>query len=170
MRAPEAVLARHLDEPVRISRGADRAAALTPLLDVHERVDSLVFPHVALSLTHAGGLAFAARVDHCAGVGVDYEPWREVDMRVARFFLRPREVTAVAGPRDLLRRWTIKEALFKATPHNGDRVLTDYEINDPGAPCGVVAAAGERLRYACIDLGSGHLAVAVCEGRRDGGL
>ena len=170
MRAPEAVLTRHLARPVRISRGADRVAALTPLLRAGEEVEALVFPHVALSLTHAGDVAFAARVEGCAGVGVDYEPWRAVDPRTAKFFLRPSEVATVAGPHDLLRRWTIKEALFKATPSNGDRLLTDYEIHDPAAASGAVTAAGDRLRYACVDLGTGHLAVAVSERRRDGGL
>ncbi|HVE99468.1 MAG TPA: 4'-phosphopantetheinyl transferase superfamily protein [Mycobacteriales bacterium] len=168
---PEVMLSRRLDVPLRVSRGSDRSAALAPLLERGERLASLSFPHVALSLTHAGGVAYAVRAEGCAGVGVDYEPWRPVDMRVARFFLRPAELGSVAGPRDLLRRWTIKEALFKATPANHDRVLTDYEIDDPGADSGqVTVATGATLRYGCADVGVGHLAVAVCERRGDGGL
>ncbi|MDQ6726385.1 MAG: 4'-phosphopantetheinyl transferase superfamily protein [Actinomycetota bacterium] len=105
------------------------------------------------------------------GVGVDFEPWRpEADLRVARFFLRPTELAAVTGAAPLMRLWTIKEALYKATPDNGPCVLLDFALADPGGACGhAVGPRGEALRYAAIDVAGGHLAVAVCAlGRRHG--
>jgi hypothetical protein len=128
----------------------------------------LSFPHPALSLTHAGGLAVAVRADHPQdGLGIDFEPWcNQPDPRIARFFLRPPERSVAMGPHALLRLWTIKEALHKAVPHNVGSVLLDIELADPAAPVGrAFGPHGERLRYAGLDLGPGPLAVAVCVGR-----
>ena len=59
-------------------------------------------------------MAVAARCDGDQdGLGVDFEGWRPMDPRIARFYLHPDE----RG--DLLRLWTVKEAVFKATPGNG---------------------------------------------------
>jgi len=139
-------------------------AALKSLLPGHD-TSQLSFPHPAMSLTHAGGLAVATRTDvRVGGLGVDFEPWRNrPDPRMAHFFLRLSERSAVVAPRALLRLWTIKEALYKAMPDNSGCVLLDIELVDPAAPVGcAVGPRGERLRYAGLDLGPGHLAVAVC--------
>jgi 4'-phosphopantetheinyl transferase superfamily protein len=145
-------------------------AALRALLPAGSETAGLEFPHPALSLSHAGGLAVAVRCDrNLRGIGVDFEPWRPAaDLRVARFFLRPPEQAAVSGPASLMRLWTIKEALYKATPDNGSCVLVDFTLADPGGACGrAVGPRGETLRYAAVDVGEGHLAVAICEaGRR----
>jgi hypothetical protein len=125
----------------------------------------LSFPYPAMSLTHAGGLAVAVRAEvPQLGLGVDFEPWgNQPDARMARFFLRPPERSAAMGPRSLLRLWTIKEALHKAVPDNVGRVLLDIELANPAAPAGrAVGPRGEHLRYAGLDLGPGHVAVAVC--------
>jgi hypothetical protein len=125
----------------------------------------LSFPHRALSLTHAGGLAVAVRTDVPQdGLGIDFEPWcNQPDPRTARFFLRPPERSVATGPRSLLRLWTIKEALHKAVPDNVGCVPLDLELADPAAPVGrAVGPRGERLRYAGLNLGPGYLAVAVC--------
>jgi hypothetical protein len=140
-------------------------AALKSLVPAGHDTSQLSFPHPAMSLTHAGGLAVATCTDvRVGGLGVDFEPWRNrPDQRMARFFLRPSERSAVVAPRALLRLWTIKEALYKAMPDNSGCVLLDIELSDPAAPVGcAVGPRGERLRYAGLDLGPGHLAVAVC--------
>ena len=103
----------------------------------------------------------AARCDEeggQVGLGVDFEDERPVDPRVARFYLRDHEQG------DLLRLWTVKEALFKATPDNGDATLLDYEVADPEALAGTATdRAGRRFRYSSGRLRQGWLTIAVGE-------
>ena len=121
------------------------------------------FPHRSLSLSHAGGLAVGVRVDGGqAGVGVDYEPWRPGDPRTARFFLRAGERER-AGDGDLLRLWTVKEALWKATPRNCGATRLDYETADPADSVGPAAGRGRAFRYASRSVRGGWLTVAVCD-------
>jgi len=140
-------------------------AALRAVLPGGADTSNLRFPHPELSLSHAGGVAVAVRSDTpLDGIGVDFEPPRpDVDPRVARFFLGPSEQTIAVGAEALLRLWTIKEALYKATPDNGGCTLVDFELGDPSAACGdAVGPRGEALSYAAVDVERGHLAVAVC--------
>lgn len=120
---------------------------------------SVAFPNRCLSLTHAGGVAVAARCDGAqAGLGIDLEGWRTIDARAARFYLRPEETG------DLLRLWTVKEALFKATPGNAGAVLVDYQIDDPHALSGVAGDRhGRTFEYLSRRRPEGWLTVAVCD-------
>lgn len=132
----------------------------------------LSFPHRRWSLTHAGGVAFAVACDTpVGGVGIDFEPARTtVDPRAGRFFLRPAEQDWLAAlpqrrrARALLRLWTAKEALYKATPDNGGALLGDYRLADPGAACGQASGPGAgTLHYVVVALDAGPLSVAVRE-------
>ncbi len=134
-------------------------AALKQLLDGADTC-RLSFPHRCLSLTHAAGVAVAARCRDAAGVGVDYEGWRTVDPRAVRFFLQDHERHGA----DLLRMWTVKEALFKATPHNDGAVFLDYAVADPTALAGTATdGTGRTFRYVSGRLPHGWLTVAVCD-------
>ena len=119
----------------------------------------LAFPNRCLSLTHSAGVAVAARCEgDQAGVGVDLEGWRTIDPRAARFFLRPQE----SG--DLLRLWTVKEALFKATPGNAGAVFVDYEVEDAAALGGAARDRhGRTFEYLSRRRPEGWLTVAVCD-------
>jgi len=131
---------------------------------VQQDTSRLQFPHPELSVTHAGGIAVAVRsAAKLSGIGVDFEPWRaEVHPRMADFFLRPAEHTVVHTARDLVRLWTIKEALFKAQPGNGECVLLDFELADPASNCGTASGpGGSTLHYVSADVGVGALSVAV---------
>lgn len=123
------------------------------------------FPHRCLSLTHAAGVAVAGRTDgDQAGVGVDYEGPHATDPRIAPLFLVEREREAAAGPDDLLRLWTVKEALFKATPDNEGATFLDYELVEPAALAGEAEdGTGRRFRYVSGGLWGGRLTVAVCD-------
>ncbi len=125
----------------------------------------LRFPSRSLSLSHAGGLAVVVQVDGGqAGVGVDYEPWRVVDPRTARFFLGPHDRERARGEADLLRLWTVKEALWKATPQNLGATLVDYETDDDAeAAGGAVDGRDQVFRYASRSVDGGWLTVAVCD-------
>jgi len=139
-------------------------AALKVLLDGADTA-TVAFPHRALSLTHAAGLAVAARADgHQAGLGVDFEGERSIDPRAARFYLRDAEQADLADG-DLLRLWTVKEALFKATPANDGATFLDYEVADAHALAPVGTAtdrAGRCFRYVSGRLRQGWLTIAVC--------
>ena len=134
-------------------------AALKLLLGPGTDTSTVAFPHRCLSLTHAAGLAVAARCDEEAGqvgLGVDFEDRRQIDPRAARFYLRDHEKG------DPLRLWTVKEALFKATPDNADATLLDYEVADPDALAGTATdRAGRRFRYASASFRQGWLTIAV---------
>lgn len=120
---------------------------------------ALRFPCATCSLTHAGGLAVAAGVrGEVAGVGVDLELARALDPRTARFFLDARE----RRPGELLRLWTVKEAVFKADPANDGRTLRDYELLEPGAWTGRARTPdGTRTLHATSPFHGGYLTVAV---------
>lgn len=119
----------------------------------------VAFPNRCLSLTHSAGMAVAARCDGTqAGLGVDLEGWRTIDPRAARFFLRPDEQG------DLLRLWTVKEALFKATPANAGAVLVDYRVDDPQTLEGTAQDRhGRTFEYQSRRRPEGWLTTAVCD-------
>ncbi len=137
-------------------------AALKKLMDGGD-TSGVRFPNRCLSLTHAAGSAVAASCrGGQVGLGVDYEGWHAVDPRTARFFLQEHEDR---DGTDLLRLWTVKEALYKATPDNGKAAFVDYGVMSPEVLAGAALdRAGRAFRYASAPVGSGWLTVAVCHG------
>jgi hypothetical protein len=143
-------------------------AALKALLGPGYDTSRLRFPNEAISLTHAGELAVAVRTDDdYEGIGIDFEPWRtEVGPRAAHLFLGPAELVGRLPPGGLLQLWTIKEALYKATPGNKGYLLVDFEVHDTAALCGeATGPRGETLRYAALRFEPGSLAIGVCDKR-----
>jgi hypothetical protein len=118
----------------------------------------VAFPNRCLSLTHSAGTAVAARCEgDQAGVGVDLGGWRTIDPRAARFFLRPQETG------DRLRLWTVKEALFKATPDNAGMAFVDYALADAEAHEGTATDRhGRTFEYRSRRRPEGWLTIAVC--------
>ncbi|MGI8809468.1 MAG: 4'-phosphopantetheinyl transferase family protein [Acidimicrobiales bacterium] len=133
-------------------------AALKALLGPGD-TSTVAFPNRTLSLTHSAGVAVAARCDGPqAGLGVDLEGWRGIDPRAARFYLAPDEQG------DLLRLWTVKEALFKATPDNHGPVFVDYRVDDAEAMGGCARDRhGRTFEYLSRRRPEGWLTIAVCD-------
>jgi 4'-phosphopantetheinyl transferase EntD len=132
----------------------------------------LAFPHQRLSLTHSGAVAVALGVKSpgLAGVGVDLEWDRTPRREVSRFFLIPAEEDWLGqqGPAEqpgqLLRLWTIKEALFKADPHNGQTRLLDYCLLVPGAARGAaLSSATLPMQYASLSVAGGFISAALAK-------
>jgi 4'-phosphopantetheinyl transferase EntD len=142
-------------------------AALRRALGPGRDTSAIAMPHRRLSLTHGGGIAVAAMSasDHALGVGIDWEAQRTMNPAAARFFLTDREAAATAGEEaTLLRLWTVKEALFKATPDNAGLSLRMFEVAEPAADCGAAWLSRRcalALRYATWRGGGGFLSAAL---------
>ena len=124
------------------------------------------FPHRAVSLTHANGLAIAvaatAATGH-AGVGIDYEADRHVHPRTATWFLNAGEMPQ--STEDLLRLWTVKEAVYKACPCNRDLTLLDFQLDDPSTTSGEAGCPKKpalHFRYASLPFMDGIVSAAIC--------
>lgn len=130
----------------------------------------LEFPHAEISLTHCGDVSIAAGVTGVAGVGIDYEHWREVRPRMARWFLSMQEqawlerLSLARVGRELLRLWTVKEALFKACPQNTGLVLADIHMPNPDKAASVALIPSRKslcFRYTSLVLETGVLSLAL---------
>ena len=129
------------------------------------------------SISHCADLAVAAvavpRPVAVVGVGVDIEIDRTLQPRTAPFFLTETErfwlATAPETDRsqELLRLWTVKEALFKADPSNNETVLREYCVASPpdyrGCAARICSARSEspEFWYVSFALPRGFLSVAM---------
>ncbi len=127
------------------------------------------FPAPQLSLTHADGIALAAGTDNrTLGIGIDYEVRRDVNPRMAAWFLDDAEQAWLSGlpgaqaALQLIRLWTIKEAAFKSHPDNQKMVLSDFSISDPASKTAVDVRSnrGLRIRVHCDRYRRGYLSIA----------
>jgi 4'-phosphopantetheinyl transferase EntD len=107
----------------------------------------LAFPHPWLSLSHSGDHALAVGTpDRVSGLGIDLELGRGPCREAALLFLGEQErlawqrVPEVQQALLLRRLWCIKEAAFKANPHNGNTVLADYALEDIHATSGRIVS------------------------------
>ncbi len=154
----------------------DRAAGRNALLSVSKRlglsldIDALRFPHPHFSLSHSGGTGAAIAwtgTDNFAGIGIDIERKREIDPRSARFFLREEERFDLKHSQDnLLRLWTVKEALFKADPDNRDQGVRDYIVDSAHRMLGKARhiKTGRTFLYQSERTEFGFLTVALAQG------
>lgn len=155
-------------------RGRAALKACLGALGLNTDTSVLHMPHRNLSLTHAADVAVAAytAAGHVEGVGVDYEPHGPVAGRLARFFLTDRELTSHIDEQQhgdhLLRLWTVKEALFKATHDNDQLTVRDYECHEVWnwqGSASLLPRAGLRFRYVTVAAMGGYLSVAVAVAR-----
>ena len=168
----------HLGElatsPRKLSWLKSRSALkrLLSSLGEDEETEGIGFPNPRFSLTHSGNFAVALGTASAElrGIGVDLEVNRPVRSETARFFLGASEQAWLMGfdeslrTKNLLRLWTIKEALFKSDPRNLERWFTDYRIEAPAAVTGRAFVLGEEaqeFRYFCFEIEEGYLSVAV---------
>lgn len=96
-----------------------------------------------VSVAHAGDAVLVV-TSSAAQVGVDVEPVHgRADLRRAvRAACAPGEFSAAWGERDLLRVWTRKESVVKATGEGLAAPLADLRVSAPGQPARLVAWSG----------------------------
>ncbi len=150
-------------------RGRLALKSLLRSLGRSDDTSRLRFPDAQLSLTHGDGAAYAVgALGASRGIGVDFETLRPVRDRVAHWFLNDSELEWLAASddvdrdRNIIRLWTIKEAVFKCHPSNTGLVLSDFTISNPSAgTCEVRAADGRVFQTMSCHIGSGILSIAV---------
>jgi phosphopantetheinyl transferase len=162
-----------LDAPGRRSRFRRGRAALKELLSElgeSQETNGLSFPHPRISLTHSRSTALAAGSvsDSLLGLGIDLEYHRPIPAAAAAFFLAADEQDRLSDrspaerSRELLRLWTVKEALFKADPGNAAAGLRDYRLKDASRWSGTCdRAAAVALRYATFELPGAFVSLAA---------
>jgi 4'-phosphopantetheinyl transferase EntD len=148
--------------------GRNALKEILPMLGGNEDTTGKTFPGSRVSLTHAGHTAYAAAATQKdRGIGIDYEPRRDIDTRAARWFLDHQELQWLniqpesVRSAELVRLWTIKEAAYKSHPNNREMTLSDFVISEPSAHVSDVITGGPRIKVTSEACGSGHLSVAV---------
>ncbi|MCP5245549.1 MAG: 4'-phosphopantetheinyl transferase superfamily protein [Burkholderiales bacterium] len=137
-----------------------------------EDATRIVMPHARYSLTHCLNTvaAVANPFKHALGIGIDLEYGRSMDPRAARFFLTHKEQRIVdtldTVQRQLLRLWTVKEAIYKADLNNHCNFwFFDYETQNPGALTGIATKVNcpgkKKFRYASMPYQDGFLTIAI---------
>ncbi len=139
-------------------------------LDRGDDTTAVTFPDRQVSLTHGGDTAFAAGTTTTSlGIGIDYEPLREIDTRIARWFLNEAETNWLFEQPEcdrvaqLVRLWTVKEAGFKSYQDNAGMTLKGLSITDPSAAVTSVVATGHGacIQVTCRACESGYLSIAI---------
>ena len=166
--------------PRRLSwlKGRSALKSLLNSLGEDEETGGIGFPNPRFSLTHSGNFAVAlgTRSAELRGIGVDLEVNRPLRRETARFFLGEPEQAWVMSfdeslrAKNMLRLWTIKEALFKSDPRNAERWFADYRIEAPAADASRAFVRGEEaqgFRYVCFEVEEGFLSVAVLPRRQN---
>ncbi len=143
----------------------------------------LTFPNPRFSLTHTGDTAAAAGLPpqfdrsslkensgQISGIGIDLELHRAISLAATRFFLNQTEKKWIlrfdfeVRELELLRLWTIKEALYKANPENKGTFLFQYALKDPELSVGeaVISTFPDlQFMYASFRLQEGFFSFAV---------
>ena len=167
----DALQCEHRRNEWLIGRAAVRAASAAAGITIDRSL--LSPPHARLSLSHAPGMSMAVAVeasraggDH--GLGIDFERSRPMPRELTRLFATGREMTISrhASDDDLIRLWTIKEAVFKACPLNDDLWLTDLEVQNlssDGFGQAVKLSGGARFATFSHRYELGWVSVALCE-------
>ena len=165
---------KHARQNESYLRGRTALKTILRRLEMNVTVDSLKFPHKQISLTHSGDCAVAVgTAEPVLGIGIDFEMMKPVKSAMSRFFLTKSEliwideISVSEQATELLRLWTVKEALFKSDPENRNRTLKSYCLLEPKTLTGQAFISGNRkteLRYSSLKLESefeGYLSVAA---------
>ncbi|QBY02950.1 4'-phosphopantetheinyl transferase superfamily protein [Thalassotalea sp. HSM 43] len=145
---------------------------MTKMSGIHNPdTSSLVFPNSIFSLSHSSKMSVACCALDAKGVGIDFEPWHSVSQNSWRWFLTANEVKQMQSLcipkqwRQSIRLWSIKEALYKATPSRYQTAFIDYLLRPACNHTGVAIHKKWQtlqFQYRHYDLQDGALALAVC--------
>ncbi len=134
------------------------------------------FPNHRFSLSHCGPYVVAVGLTQShetIGAGIDLESNTPLE-KSTPMFLTPQEQRwlLTLPPQDQglgrTRLWAVKEALFKADPHNEDTaLLSRYDISQPAEWVGTARKASDpSLRFQYLSLESGGYVLAFAISKR----
>jgi phosphopantetheinyl transferase (holo-ACP synthase) len=129
-------------------------------------------PNSAYSLSHSGDFAVSVFSAEDKGVGVDLEMERVVKAGSTKFFLSQLEKewtsTLPEGSEQndqILRLWTVKEALFKSDLQNEGKTVSRYVLDQPSFLIGTASNSSDRgkktFRYSSHKFLNYWLSIAV---------
>lgn len=133
----------------------------------------LSFPQTSCSISHSQDTVVCtlSAGKGLQGLGLDIELQRSVPIDAGRLYLSNREQRLLKNystysSNELLRLWTVKEALFKADIKNRKRSwLSHYECFNPQNWFGEarlhISTTKQRFKYATVRFQLGYLSIAV---------
>lgn len=140
-------------------------------LGLNDDTSLLELPHRQISLSHSGSYAIAVTGDSTSlGIGIDLEINRQVKLAMGKFFMTQDErnwlqtLPTEKQLQEILRLWTVKEALFKSDPDNRDRVLRHYTVITPNKWTGLARTIDNpdsQFVYSSLEFKDGFLSVAI---------
>lgn len=130
------------------------------------------FPHKSFSISHSQNYAIAVGLEAEAvqGIGVDLEFMRATRDGMMRFFLSEEEsewlgeLSAPERNKQIIRLWTVKEAVFKADPENASQTMIKYRLTEPAALVGIALPTSGSLlvfKYASLYVDNAWISVAL---------
>ena len=153
-----------------------RNALKQVLAQLQENNDTaaILFPHKQFSLTHSETMAIAIGISNgttADGIGIDYEAFREIKAGALKFYLSQNEQEKIAhndSSENLLRLWTVKEALFKADIQNEKTSYVDYEIDDLFTLTGKATCnlTHKVFQYTSLAIASGFISIAISQPKK----
>lgn len=155
------------NDRARQSWCAGRSALKLLLQHAQQPVDTcaLRFPNAHYSLSHSRGTAIAVLSTSANGIGIDLEFDRSINPGIRKFFLNEQELrheTAHAlTDDDLLRLWTVKEAIYKSDLQNKEQLLARYTVASLNSQSGTARRGNFQFNYASIRQGGAWISIAV---------
>lgn len=126
---PSSSSSRRTDERQAVRRILDEIVGANVALE-HDATGAPKITGYNISISHSRKLAVVA-IDPCEKIGVDAEEWRPTLSRVKSKFLSAEEVRLFVTNDQLLRAWTIKEAVYKIVGQEATVFSESIAINPP---------------------------------------
>lgn len=126
----------------------------------HQKIN---FPNECISLSHSKNHVVVVRINGFKGVGIDIQ-FKKPQEKSSKSKLLKRiafKDLKKSTEEDVLKVWTIKEALFKANMQNKNTYLSEYKLIDN--TCAEFEKDGMKVRfeYICFDFDEFLLSCAV---------
>lgn len=179
--AEQALINQTTHETAKNSRLMARHALKTVFERLNLSYQQLSYPHSCFSIAHHDKAGIAVGMSekflnegelNVSGLGVDIELPRQIKETGWKFFLTDKEQNFVkSAPKNdwqmyCTRLWTVKEALFKATPENKENgiLVAHFETDTPSLEGGIARLKGSNTYYqyqSVYDVDLGWITVAA---------
>ncbi len=104
-----------------------------------------------ISISHCADKVVLA-VNPCGIIGVDAELWRPQLLRIKGKFLSHEEQSQICSNTELLRAWTIKEAVYKAALTPGLSLSGGIALPHDGVECATAIIGEEEIKFKVYEI------------------